>query len=837
MTIPDTTMQFNAAWEKVVSTHGKKAALSDDLRRMTFHEVDHSAKQVAAWLIQKSIAERCVIILLDNPADSIICMLGVLLSGNYYFVLEKAEAETSLPHYLPHLDAGAVVKASGGIAGFDLPSLTWGDQFDIRDTGTASVCNACPYFAVFSTSGSTGRPKLVRHRTDFLLEESQLAIEIMQITSADRRDYGGSLMFSASLGAIFPTLLAGAELVLHSTLQSDLLRLPDWWRNRGISLTSVPVTVLRTLAKSEVSLSAVELRLIIVTAEAASADDMTLFSARLPPHIVLMNGYATTETRGISISTCSLATTHLNELHTVGRPVPGKGVFVVGSKGEILPAGQSGEIVVEAPGLPSEYLNDPLATQHAFYLSKSGIQGFRTGDTGHFTESGHLVLEGRKDAVVKVNGIKVNLHEIEKILLLHQNVREAAVTVAAESGRIRAFYVADGPVDIPQLRSKIAQTLSPLHIPAQWRAMNHLPKTITGKIDRASLKAEIETETQEAPENEEVNSDQLVAIIRQVWKKELGLTGRIGLHDDFFTDLGGNSLLSAVCIHEFEQRLGLSIPVGAGNTYSTPALLAAFLRGIHTEPAHCVQLGNFDPAKPNLYFIPPYPGDRRTYHQLESRLAHRYNLFFLFYNPIDSSGNLVPLSRLVDSLAHQVASKGETHLFGFSFGGIMAYLLAMKLEERNQPVSCLTLIDTPLYRKLSRLERARNFSVRIARKAKQFVRHPFVSWNHYVRNFQSAYTHYRENFTSEKHKEDPTHPSQVIWQYSQSFPSYQRLNARIVLFKASETSGEYLFRQDYNWQRYTRKKLQKVPLDGWHVELLGTEENLDRIRETLVGLV
>ncbi len=829
---------FTSVWEDVVSRYSQKTALSGPALRLTYGELDASAREVAAWLNEKQISGRCVVILLDDPADSIICMLGALLSGNYYFYLGEAAAAKSLREYLPYIDVGAIVKTADLVTGISVPELSWGDQYGISGASLSQQTEASPYFAIFSTSGSTGVPKLVRHTVDFIIRESRQGIDLMQIIADDRRDYGGSLMFSASLGAIYPTLLAGAELVLHSVTGKDIFSLPGYWREAGITLTSIPVSVLRTIARSDVPLDNLQnLRLVVVTAEAMSAGDMELFSTRLPVNVTLMNGYATTETRGISIMAHRLTGADTAGPGAVGRPVAGKSVYILGERGEVLPTGQSGEIVVEAQGLPDGYLNDPVTTSNSFFYSSGGLPCFRTGDIGHIDESGHLFLEGRMDDIVKINGIKVNLQDIEKRLLQYPGVKEASVFMNEGSDRIHACYVADEGIFVPMLRSWLTETLSPLHIPARWSAMNVLPKTATGKIDRQKLKTGSAVREDTGPANENTDPADLIHLVMRVWKKELELNQEIGAHDDFFTDLGGNSLLAAVCIHEIEECTGLSLPLGAGNTYSTPALLAGFIKGIYDRPAHCVPIGDFDAGRPSLYFIPPYPGDRRTYRHLETRLAGAYNLFFLFYNPIDPSGNVVPLSVLTDALADQVSVTGGIHLFGFSFGGIMAYLLAMKLEEQKKPVSFLALLDTPLYHKLTGAERAYNLTVRTLRKVKQFVEAPAVSWNKYVRQFGSAYKAYRENFTHEKHKEDPRHPSQVIWHYTRTFPAYKRLKAAIVLFSASERGGEYLFRQDFSWQRYTHQNLRKTPLKGWHVELLANEENLDTIRDTMLNLL
>lgn len=825
-----------AIWKRTLSEYGNNPAITDNERRLDYTQLDLFAKKIAGWLSEKGISNQCVLIISDDRLESIVCMLGVLFSGNHYFYLEKSAATQLLASYLPYLNPAATLKTSEFSTGLSIPELNisekeqYSSDFEYR-------ASTSEYFAIYTTSGTTGTPKMVKHSMDFMLHESLQQIELTGLTANDRRDYGGSLMFSASLGAIFPTLFAGAALHLHSIMKTDVFSLPKYWEEAKITITSVPVSVLRALANSTVSLQHLDsLRLIFITAEAASYEDMILFTSRLPHHIILSNGYATTETRAISFKIHHLDNIEKESLHTVGRPVKGKGVYIMGEYGTFLPANQSGEIIVEAQGLPDRYLNNEASSTQSFFYSSNGIRCYKTGDKGHLTPEGYVVLEGRIDDVVKINGIKVNLQDVEKVLLQHEGIREAAV-VLMKSGRISAFYVTH-PNETPavSLRKSLSKKLSPLQMPAQFIPVEVLPKTLTGKIDRAALKTYVAKKdaNEDLPENP--SPDDLVDLISRVWKKELELSEPVDRHDDFFKDLGGNSLLATVCIHEIEKLTALSLPEGLGNTYSTPEMLASFLQDFINKPANCVQIGDFSPDRPSLYFIPPFPGDRRTYSDLETRLFKHYNLHFLYYNPIDSNGEIVPFETLTKALADQVTSTGEVHLFGFSFGGIMAYFLCLELEKRNQPVSFLELLDTPLYSKLTRSERTFNFSIRVLRKIKQFALSPIASWRKYVLNFNKAYQVYQDNFTSENQTTNQQHPSQVISRYTDSFPKYQPLDAAIILFTASERGKDYVYRQNFRWEKFTRKRLYEKKLDGWHVELLASEENLNAIASTLTGL-
>lgn len=820
---------FINAWAEVVKNFGSKNALTGFGSSKTYAQLDEEARSIAAWLTKNNVQNRCVAIMLENPVDSIVSMIGVLLSGNYYFYLgHKLELASSFRTFI---ELGAIIRTKNISSLGQVPELIWENKITDEEVKLTSLV-ASPYFAVYMTSGTTSTPKLVRYRQDFILQESRLVAEIMEIESNDKRDYAGSLFFSASLGAIFPTLLSGAELIIHDTAGTNFYDLPRFWSDLGITFTTVPVSVLRVLAKSILPLDPFlnRLRLLVITAEAASIEDMRLFADRLPKHIQLMNGYATTETRSISFIKHSLDNLDFSTIGSVGKPVKGKMVLVVDQKGAELPAGETGEIVVESEALPDRYINQ--IEQNNFEYGHYQKIRFKTGDRGYLDERGFLFLVGRTDDIVKINGIKVDLLEIEKSILSHPEVTEAAVVFHPETQRVQAWFKGADQLTVSQIRQWVRTALPTAPLPNGWMKTNQFPKTATGKIDRTKLREihidEVEPKT--------ANANDLNNMIIHIWKKELQIHQEIHPDDDFFLDLGGNSLTAAVCVHELEKYLGFELPAGIGNTYSTPRLLARYVGELQERPAHSLLLNDYNPSRPSLYFIPPYPGDRRTYFDLERRLSDHYNLYFLFYRPVDTTGKIVPLAHLIDAMADQIQNHPSNQLFGYSFGGILSYLLAMKLEEKEINVDNLILLDTPLYEKLSRWEQMRNFLIRLARKGKLFASSPLTFWTQYVKNFRSVYREYRQNFTEVKQSVDPSHPSRVIWEYTQSFPTFRKINATILLYLASEKGAEHTFKQDFSWQRYSNHTVQTVPLKGWHVELLASEDNLDRIAQSLMTL-
>ena len=831
---------FTPVWEQVVFSNGENVALSDLKSQYTFSELNREIIKVASWLQNKGIRNECVIICLADKIDNVVALLGILLSGNHYFNVAPGslnDYESSFPQL-----ATSIVFVDNAI---DLNSGNADRYVQISEVFASDLSHqyqrveidAKAPFAIFSTSGSTGQPKLVRHCHQYIMKDTLAQIASFAISPSDTRDFSGSLMFSAALGAVFPTLLAGAHLMLNSVSESGPMLLPDFWREKDISLTTVPVSVLRIIAKSGISLKGLaRMRIIIISAEAASREDIELFADKLPAHIILMNGYASTETRGIALAEYHLSNPDTSSFGTLGKPWDGKRVTIESENGELLEAGKVGEIVVEAEMMPHEYLYNAMETSRVFASTPDGAIRFRTGDLGYFNEFGRLVLKGRNDSVGKINGMKVNLLETESCINSYPGIRESSVLLN-KNQRIQAYFSVTDDFDLQVFKKEIRARLAPQLIPSGWYILDELPKTITGKTDRQALIALFESI--DYPLDTESNfleqDESILKLIISIWKKELEVN-EIEPTDDFFKDLGGNSLLCAVCIHELEKKLNIQLSAGVAYTYTTPATLEEFIIRDKKEIVLRIKLNRHEADKPTLYFIPPYPGDRRTYNGLEEGLLHDYNLYFLYYNPISPDNNVVPFNELIMALTDAVEPGADITLLGYSFGGMLTYFVALKLEEQKRQVRRLVLLDTPTYQQFSRFERAYNFSVRILRRGKQLMVSPKEILQKYVINFKSTYKAYNDNFTSQKFIDEPLNPTRIIWNYVQSFPEHQVIKSDIILFRVSELTTAYQFKWDFGWQRYAVGKIKTIMLKGWHEHVLKDESNIKTITKELAEL-
>ncbi|MEV5877189.1 long-chain fatty acid--CoA ligase [Streptomyces sp. NPDC052101] len=206
---------------------------------------------------------------------------------------------------------------------------------------------------------------------------------------------------------------------------------------------------------------------------------------------ILAQGYAATEAGRITILTPE-EHTDPELAATVGRPFPEVEVVVCNSEsGAQLAVGEIGEVRVRSPQMMDAYNGEPELTAQVL---RDGW--YYTGDIGYLDERGYLTLLGRVAQVIKVGGVKVHPIVLEAEILAHQGVRHAAVYgVRDEDGseHIHAAIECDPAevVEVEDIRARIAEALSPIHVPEKIHVLSALPMNSNGKPDKVLLKSQL----------------------------------------------------------------------------------------------------------------------------------------------------------------------------------------------------------------------------------------------------------------------------------------------------------------------------------------------------------
>jgi malonyl-CoA/methylmalonyl-CoA synthetase len=174
---------------------------------------------------------------------------------------------------------------------------------------------------------------------------------------------------------------------------------------------------------------------------------------------------------------------------SVGQPLPGVEVQLVGENGKPVASGESGEIEARGRGVFVEYWGKPEATRAAF---RDGW--FRTGDMAFVVNGGYRILGRTSIDILKTGGHKVSALEIEEVLRQHPSVAECAVVGVpdAEWGeRVAAAVVLNNgdTLDLPSLRAWAQRSLAAYKVPSRLLVLDALPRNAMGKVMKPSLVA------------------------------------------------------------------------------------------------------------------------------------------------------------------------------------------------------------------------------------------------------------------------------------------------------------------------------------------------------------
>lgn len=830
--------EFRLRWAEVVRLFPTKTAICTGNRLIAYEALSHRADQYASSLIAQGLAGQCIPILLTDPIEHLAALIGVLLSGNYYHSVNPQSAEP-LNEIVSALECPCLI----GDAPQKLRDKPDGlilipDQLQTTELNSVRypAIDPADAFCLFTTSGSTGRPKQVIHSHQSVLADTFRQITDNEIGPSDRIDLLFSLEFSASLACIFPALLTGATLVFHDLKTAGVLSLPVFWKEQQITFSSLSVSTFRMLLKTDADFKVLtDLRLISIGAEPVRPDDITGFQNRFSEKTGLQVAYATTETRTISEQKIRTDTPISNAVFSVGKPVRGRTVTIRSETGSVLPPNQIGEIVVQAQFIPSSYPNHPEATRRAYQRLPDGTVSYSTGDLGFLDDTGFLFWCGRTDFMVKINGQKVSLIQLEQELKNEPGVKNAAVIYESSSvdhPRLKAFLCIEPGFEAARLKQALGQRLPAVMLPDRYAFVDALPLTKTGKLDRMALVALPEPEIQETESPETIDADptSLVLLIKTIWQSELGLTRFLSDYDDFFYDLGGDSLTAESGLAQLEKVLGKTVPVHAVFSYTTPKALAYYLMAYDQQGVQCIPLNQPVLNRKSIYFIPPLPGERRMYRWIENRLNQHCNLYYIHYEPYTVAGELRPFPELVRQIARFITRPAESILIGFSFGGLVAYQVALTLEQTaSTALNRLVLLDTPLYRRITFRESLRKDAHRIGRKVLAGLQaDPKVNWS---ASWQHAVARYRKRFDDRRGQ--PGQASKpVTWQerslsavnqYVHRISVQHPVSCPILLFRASDSSAfQYEIRPDFRWQLYTTAGFEEHWLEANHDQVLNS---------------
>jgi amino acid adenylation domain-containing protein len=550
---------------------------------VTYGELNERANQLGHNLQALGVGpEVRVGLFVERSPEMIVAMLAVLKAGGAYVPLDPAYPSGRLADMLE--DAAVPVLLTQERLAERLPRYhtqvlcldsDWAAISTMPAENPLSSATADNLAYVIYTSGSTGRPRGVMVTHGGLCNLIAGQGRFFQITPTSRVLQFASISFDASVSEIFTALCHGATLVLaDAQALAPGPALVSLLRDEEISAVTLPPSVLAVLPPEE-DFPAV--KTLVVAGESCPAELVERWAGQGRRFV---NAYGPTE-----VTVCaSMGVCHGGPRPpAIGKPMANTQVFILDPQMQLTPLGVPGELYVDGFGLARGYLGRPSLTAERFvphpFSADPGARLYRTGDRARWLPSGEIEYLGRADDQVKIRGFRVEPGEVEAALRRHPNVRDVAVVAREDTpGRRLAACVIpriSPAATASELRRYLRKRLPEYMVPSAYLALEALPRTPNGKVDRRALAA-LEVPRTAARRRDYVGPrTPLEEYLQGRWQEVLGLD-RIDIHENFF-DLGGDSLVAAALIFRLQEAFGEPVYVVSLFKAPTIAELAAYL--------------------------------------------------------------------------------------------------------------------------------------------------------------------------------------------------------------------------------------------------------------------
>ena len=606
---------------------------------LTYSELNTQANQLARYLQAQGIApEMRVGICLERSIHLLVAVLGILKAGAAYVPLDPNYPTERLSFMLADAQPALLLTESKLLT--TLPSTNvplfcldrdWDKIAQLQVANLTHSVQPENLAYVVYTSGSTGKAKgvMIEHRS--LVNAFFAWHDAYQLSRLSCHLQMASFSFDVFAGDWVRSLCSGAKLVLcpHDFLLEPAL-LYDLMQQHQVDTAEFSPAVVRQLIQylQQTYQRLDFMRLLVVGSDAFYLQEYQQLQQLCAPETRIINSYGVSEA---TIDSTYFETTDANlsidSLVPIGRSFANTQIYLLNPDLQPVPIGVTGELYIAGAGLARGYVNQPeltqerfidfglpildfgletdsqlnpksssVAAQGAIQNLKSKIQNpkslrlYKTGDLARYLSDGTIELLGRSDDQVKLRGFRIEIGEIEAVLSQHPEVREAAVvlrTDAAGDKQLVAYVVpqnlsdpAEESVNVSLLRGFLKAELPNYMVPTHFVALETMPLTPNGKIDRLALPAP-EFTRPELTDNFVPPTTAIETTLAAIWTEILQVS-QIGVNDNFF-DLGGHSLLATSLVFRIRQAFAIDFPLRHLFVAPTIAALSPLIEQLKTD--------------------------------------------------------------------------------------------------------------------------------------------------------------------------------------------------------------------------------------------------------------
>ena len=712
-------------------------AVTFQAQSLTYRELNQQANQIAYALQRQGVGKNSPVAVLMSPSLEVpVCLLGVLKAGGVYVPLDPTHPADRLGIMLADTQPQVLLTRSDLLTclpASSIPSLCldrdWERIAVLPTSNLDAEISLSQTASIIYTSGTTGKPKGVMASQSNLMNYVLLARDRYDISTQDVMIAIARFTFSITMFELLVPLVSGGKLIiLEREHILDFKRLVKTLEQITVLHTSPSLMrkLVEYLQAQTIDLPSLHgLRHVSVGGDFADADLLTRMQTTFQTaEIFVIYGCSEVSCMGCTYPVLRSAERTKSEptksertkseptKSRVGKPFNNVSVRLYDAEQNLVPIGVVGEIYFGGAGVTQGYLNRPDLTQEKF-VELDRQRFYRTGDLGRFDRDGNLAILGRSDFQIKLRGIRIELGEIELAIRKAPGVRDGVVMArtlgdrATDEKSLVAYVVLESPekTTMADLRQFLQTKLPDYMVPTAFVALEALPVNLNQKVDRTALPLPT-AENLAGLQTVVPARDNLESQLIQIWENALGIQP-IGIHNNFF-ELGGDSLQAVRILSQIEQQIGPSLAITTLLHAPTIDTLADLLRHPSTlmtddDQESDMVLLRKGGSKPPLFCLYGV----LLYRELAEHLKTDRSVYGVYLQAeIDllQTGNVQQFTAVFSSIStiadrylaaiRQVQPSGPYHLVGESFGGVIAYEIAQKLQAVGEVVKFLAMLDT-----------------------------------------------------------------------------------------------------------------------------------------------
>lgn len=679
---------------------------------LSYEDVFIRVQRLQRYLSNHYPTQTVIGILLERSPQYVITILAALHANCIFVPLDVSFPDARLSVMIEQADVQVIITDSKSMRSDLSVDTIILDMLDCSELNTEFISKAIEYSShdlayILFTSGSTGNPKGVTISRGAIASILKSVSELLVLPESLVVMGVSSFIFDISLiDILLPLTQQGTLLLTNTQEQMDAHQQKKYASYYQVNFMQATPTMWKILLDS--NWQPPKDFILISTGEALPSD---LRDILISYDCQVWNLYGPTEATiwatGVSLSKTM---SKYQPVSCIGVPLSGVDCYVMNAQCQIVKPGIVGELYIGGRGLSNGYVNAPEITQRQFihHPDFPEILLYKTADLVRFTPHFGIEYKGRVDTQVKIHGRRIELEEIEAILMKEEHVSFAITVVAGEllSKKIVAFIcLADKELkknfDVEKLRQSVKAKLPNFMVPSHIQLIDEMPLTSTKKVDRKALQSlTASLSLKDHIIIEPINDTQMQ--LRQLWSETLSLSEKnISIEDDYFL-LGGNSI-SAITLSVAIERL-FSIYYPIHYVIENPILSAQAekiieqrvkykTKNVYDEhdilndlklPLVPIKTGHH---KQNVFLIHPIGGTIFRYMPLARYLGEHYNVYGIQDPGIEAQSylfdSLESLSSHYLKVIQAQQPEGPYIIGGASYGGNVSIEIARQLHDKG----------------------------------------------------------------------------------------------------------------------------------------------------------